>query len=71
MALFSPISWCLWLRQNRLRENQPTWPLKEVGERAIIIVQEFLDTCKTDAAPSGPVGIYKVNFDSAMFENIG
>ena len=49
MALFSTISCCLWQRRNRLRENQPTWPLKEVGERAIVLVREFFDACKSDA----------------------
>lgn len=81
VALFSTISWCLWQRWNRLRENQPTWSLKEVGERASMLVREFLDTCNTNAGPSGPVapvrwsrppkGYYKVNFDVAMFKNIG
>lgn len=81
VALFSTISWCLWQRQNRLRENQPTCPLKEVGERPIIFVREYLDTCKIDVGPRGPIApvcwshppedIYKVNFDDVMFENIG
>lgn len=81
VALFSTISWCLWQRWNRLRENQPTWSLKEVGERASMLVREFLDTCNTNAGPSGPIapvrwsrppeGNYKVNFDATMFENIG
>lgn len=63
-----------------MRENQPTWPLKEVGERLIIFVREFLDMCKIDAVPSGPIapvhwshppeGIYKVNFNAVTFENI-
>ena len=52
MALFSTISWCLWQTWNRLRKNQPTWPLKEVGERAIVLVWEFFDVCKSDARPS-------------------
>ena len=43
MALFSTISWCLWQRRNRLRQ------LKEVGERAIVLVREFFDACKSDA----------------------
>uniref|UniRef100_A0A7N2KNZ5 RNase H type-1 domain-containing protein n=1 Tax=Quercus lobata TaxID=97700 RepID=A0A7N2KNZ5_QUELO len=71
--------WSFFERRNRLRENQPTWPLKEVGERAIVLVREFFDACKSDAGPSvlaahvrwsrPPEGIYKVNFDAAMFEN--
>ena len=79
VALFSTISWCLWQRRNRLRENQPTWPLKEVGERAIVLVWEFFDVCKSDAGLSvlaarvrwshPPEGIYMVNFDAAMFED--
>lgn len=64
-----------------MRENQPTWSLKEVDERASMLVREFLDTCNTNAGPSGPIalvrwsrppeGNYKVNFDAAMFEHIG
>ena len=62
-----------------MRKNQPTWPLKEVGERAIVLVRDFFDACKSDAGPSVPAahvrwsrppeGIYKVNFDTAVFEN--
>ena len=79
MALFSMISWCLWQRRNRLRENQPTWPLKEVGERAIGLVREFFEACKSEAVPRVPAipvrwfrppdGLYKVDFDAALFEN--
>ena len=68
-------------RRNRLRENQPTWPLKEVGERAIGLVREFFEACKSEAVPRVPAipmcwfrppdGLYKVNFDAALFENSG
>ena len=64
-----------------MRENQPTWSLLEVGERAVALVQEFMDLSKPSALPrsssvqvgwSHPlVGVFKVNFDAALFENIG
>lgn len=81
MALFSTISWCLWQRRNRLRENQPTWPLNEVGDRAIGLVREFFEVGKSEAVLRvavvpvcwcrPPDGFYKVNFDAALFENLG
>ena len=81
VALFSTISWCLWQRRNRLRENQTTWPLLEVGERAGMLVREYLEICNLGAVPRGlaaqvrwsrpPEGVYKVNFDASLFENVG
>lgn len=69
MALFSTISWCLWQRRNRLRENQPTWPLKEVGERAIVLVREIFDACKSDVVPedSLPFSVEMVEAMAALF----
>lgn len=81
VALFSTIAQCLWQRSNRLRENQPTWLLKEVGDRARTLVMEFFEACKSDAGPSAPAvpvcwscppkSFYKVNFNATMFENLG
>ena len=81
VALFSTISWCLWQRRNRVRENQPTWPLLEVGERAVSLVQKFLDLSKLGALSRSssaqvgwsrpPIFVFKVNFDATLFENIG
>ena len=81
VALFFTISWCLWQRRNRLRENQPTWLLKEDGDRARALVLEFFVACQSDSGPSvsaAPVcwsrpseGFYKVNFDAALFESSG
>ncbi|KAK7860553.1 hypothetical protein CFP56_036752 [Quercus suber] len=69
------------LRRDRLRENQPAWPLNEVGERAIGLVREFFEVGKSEAVTRGavapvrwfrpPDGFYKVNFDAALFENLG
>ena len=52
-----------------------------MGERAILLVREFLDLSKPYALPRSfsvqvgwscpPVGVFKVNFDTALFENIG
>ena len=52
-----------------------------MGERAILLVREFLDLSKPGALPRSfsvqvgwsrpPVGVFKVNFDVALFENIG
>ncbi|KAK7845966.1 hypothetical protein CFP56_008599 [Quercus suber] len=69
------------LRRNRLRENQPAWPLNEVGERAIGLVREFFEVGKSEVVTRGtaapvrwsrpPDGFYKVNFDAALFGNLG
>ena len=52
VALFSTIAWSLRQRQNRLRENQGTWPLHEVGDRAKAMVVEFLEANKHTSNPS-------------------
>ena len=64
-----------------MRENQPTWPLLEVGEMVVSLVREFLDLSKLGALSRSssvqvgwscpPVGVFKVNFDIALFENTG
>ena len=64
-----------------MRENQSTWPLQEVGERANRLVREFLDLYKPVDVPRGPSaqvqwsrplkGVFKVNFDASLFENVG
>lgn len=64
-----------------MRENQPSWPLLEVGERVVALVREFLDLSKPGALPRSssvqvgwshpPVGVFKVNFDASLFENTG
>ena len=52
-----------------------------MGERAVALVREFLDLSKPGALPRSssvqvfwsrpPVGVFKVNFDVALFENTG
>ena len=64
-----------------MRENQPTWLLKEVEDRARTLVMEFFEVCKSNVGPSAPTipvhwshpleSFYKVNFNAAMFENLG
>ena len=78
VALFSSIAWSLWERRNRIRENQPSWPLHEIGNKAKELVLEFFDVHKqvpssTPRIPQvrwspPPVGFYKANFDAALFE---
>ena len=76
-ALFSNIAWCLWQRQNRLRENQLTWQLHELGNRAKELVLEYLDEKKQPTwgvtrlarvrwTPPTKQN-YKGNFDAAFF----
>ena len=48
VALFSTIAWSLWERRNRIRENQPSWPLHEIGNRTKELVVEFFDTHEQD-----------------------
>ena len=64
-----------------MRENQPTWLLLEVGERAVLLVHKFLDLSKPGVLPRSssaqvgwsrpPMGVFKVNFNATLFENIG
>ena len=64
-----------------MRENQPTWLLLEVGERAVSLVHKFLDLSKPGALSRSssaqvgwsrpPMGVFKVNFNATLFENIG
>ncbi|KAK7823802.1 hypothetical protein CFP56_035048 [Quercus suber] len=42
VAFFSTIAWSLWERRNRIRENQPSWPLHEIGNR---IKEMVVDSC--------------------------
>ena len=81
VALFSTIAWCLWQRCNLLRENQSTWPLHEVGDRAKALVMEFFEANKPATRlivrassvwwSRPPESFYKINFDAAPFENLG
>ena len=46
-----------------------------------MLVREYLELCNPGAVPRGPAaqvrwsrppeGVYKVNFDAALFENVG
>ena len=57
------------------------WPLHEVGDRAKGLVLEFFDTNKPKAmlrVNSPPTrwvsledGLYKVNYDAAIFDSLG
>ena len=79
VALFSTIAWSLWERRNRIRENQPSWPLHEIGNRTKELVVEFFDTHEQDprSVPQTPrvrwspppMGFYKANFN-ACFGNM-
>ena len=78
--MFSTIVWTLWQRRNQLRENQRTWPLHEVGDRAKALVVEFLEANKHINNPGPrlvawwsplPENCYKVNFDLALFYHLG
>jgi len=80
MALFSTIAWSLWQRQNQLRENQGTWPLHEVSDRAKALVVEFSEANKHISNPGPrlvsrrappPENCFKVNFDAALFDHLG
>ena len=55
--------------------------MKEIGDRARALVQEYFDACQSTSGLSVPVapvrwtrpldGLYKVNFDTALFEGSG
>ena len=77
VALSSTIAWCLWQCWNRLKENQLTWQLHELGNRAKELVLEYLDVKKQSTrAITRPTGVhwtppteqnYKGNFNAAFF----
>lgn len=80
VALFSAIVWSLWRRQNQIRENQVSWPLHEVGNKAKALVVEFLEANKQ--APRSvlrssvrrlppPENCNRANFNAAMFRSLG
>ena len=43
MAWFATIAWSLWQRRNQIRESHTTWSLVEIGRRAKVMVEEYLD----------------------------
>ena len=55
--------------------------MKEIGDQAQALVQEYFDACQSASGPSVPIapvcwtrppsGLYKVNFDAALFEGLG
>ncbi|XP_030964030.1 uncharacterized protein LOC115985202 [Quercus lobata] len=77
-ALFAKVAWCLWQRRNKLRVQQQTWQLHEIGDRAKALVQEFWDAnhreqqLPTRRPPvrwsPPPETSYKANFDAAIFD---
>lgn len=77
-ALIAMIAWCLWERQNRVREGQRTWQLHEVGDGARDLVQEYWDIHLKEKPVlvrppvvrwSPPLAeCYKINFDAAILE---
>ena len=79
--LFSTIAWCLWQLQSRLRENQLTWQLHELGNRAKELVLEYLDVKKQPTRGVTRLARvrwtppmeqnYKGNFDAAFFDALG
>ncbi|KAK7854117.1 hypothetical protein CFP56_033417 [Quercus suber] len=74
IALFAMMVGCLWQRQNKLRECQPSWQLHEIGDIAKELVHEFMEELR------GPVqrrlvcwspllvACYKGNFDATLFD---
>ena len=55
--------------------------MKEIGDQARALVQEYFDACQSASGLSVPVapvhwtrppdGLYKLNFDAALFEGSG
>lgn len=81
IAWSSTIPWSLWQWHNRIRENQTTWPLLEIGKRAKAQVEEFFEVHRqaprTLPRPA-PVwwalsmeNWYRANFDAALFKHLG
>ncbi|KAK9988485.1 hypothetical protein SO802_028724 [Lithocarpus litseifolius] len=78
-ALFSMVAWSIWIRRNRLRERQHVWEVGKTVRRARDLLQEFWDVQERPTWPlvqrteqkwAPPVaGIYKFNFDGAIFES--
>ena len=81
VALFATVAWCIWQRRNRLRENQSTWKLHEIGDNAQRLVDEFWSVNSQESgAPiprhrvrwsPPPEDCFKVNFDATFCEDSG
>ncbi|KAK7834714.1 hypothetical protein CFP56_024174 [Quercus suber] len=64
-ALFSMVAWSIWIRRNKLREKQNEfWDVKDSPSRSPV-----WQTRKKWSPPG--VGLYKINFDGAIFESSG
>ena len=80
VALFASVAWCLWQRWNRLREQQPSWQLHEIGEKALALGHEFWEVHKQEVRNliqwplvcwfPPPDTYYKGNFDAALFDGL-
>ncbi|KAK7824877.1 hypothetical protein CFP56_033938 [Quercus suber] len=44
VVVFTTTAWSLWQRRNKLREQQPTWPLHEINKRVkkMHMLEKFL-----------------------------
>ena len=81
VALFVTVAWCLWQRQNPMRERQPSWQLHELGEHVQRMVDEFWNVNSKEHGASIPRSVvrwspppedrFKINFDAAYFEDSG
>jgi len=79
IALFSTIAWSIWQRRNKIRVQQPSWPLHEISKKARELVVEFFNVLQQPTRPEvqrhlikwtkPPKDCYKANFHAALFEN--
>ena len=79
VVLFSVIAWAIGEWRNRLRVHQSVWDVGDVVDRALALLREFHDMQKLHLRRSVPrevvkwsppaEGLYRVNFDEAIFED--
>ena len=80
-ARFAMVAWSIWWWRNRVRLKQKTWQVDEVVQRASELLREFWDVQKKgnrvvehgkDLRWKPPdSGLYKINFDGALFADQG
>lgn len=73
------MAWSVWQQRNKIRVQQPSWPLHGISSRAKDVVVEFFDIHKQPPRSAvqtslvrwtkPPVDFYKANFEAALFNN--
>ncbi|XP_050255142.1 uncharacterized protein LOC126701039 [Quercus robur] len=78
--LFATTAWFIWCRRNKVRLNEPVIPLNKIADEALHYLRTYRNGHSKEKrkTPRGkikwsppPSGMFKTNFDSAVFEESG